>query len=255
VKSHPIYSIFLDESSQTKHRFLTLGCLVIDAARVPYFEIAVRYSKQLELPEGELKWNKVSNAKLHAYKLVVDRFFDLSVGDGPIHFHSLVVDTSKIRDDLYNQGDREVGFNKEVYQLLMKCAKIYPDALFHVYPDQRETKAATEDLRKMLNAGCKKNGDTRDAPFRRVQFQDSKKIICLQMTDLLLGAMTFRINAHHLRPDASKSKTHLSDYVLGRANVVDATQNTAVRGKYTIWHRRLREEGSRKVKARSLPPL
>jgi hypothetical protein len=233
---------------------LTLGCLVIETEWVPHFELAIRYSKQLELPDGELKWNKVSNAKLHAYKLVVDRFFDFSEGDSPIHFHSLVVDTSKIRDDLYNQGSRETGFNKEIYQLLMKCAKIYPHAVFHVYPDQRDTNATTEELRTILNAGCRKNGDLRESPFRRVQFRDSKKIICLQMTDLLLGAMTFRLNEHHLRPDASKSKTHLSTYVLERAKISDVTQNSAVRGKYTIWHRRLREEVSRKVKARSLPP-
>lgn len=240
MTSLPIYSVFLDESSQTKHRFLTIGCLVLEAERVPHFDMAVRYSKQLELPEGELKWNKVSTAKLHAYKLVVDRFFDFAMGEAAIHFHSLVVDTSKIRDDLYNQGDREIGFNKEVYQLLMKCAKIYPDAFFHVYPDNRQTKASTEELRQILNAGCRKKGDCRSVPFRRLQFRDSKEVICLQMTDLLLGAMTFRINGHHLRADASKSKSHLSEYVLGRAGIKEVMENTAIRGKFTIWHRRLK---------------
>lgn len=71
------------------------------------------------------------------------------------------------------------------------------------------------------------------------------------MTDLLLGAVTFRINGHHNRPDASASKAHLSSYVLERAGISDPMQNSPIRGKYTIWHRRFREEGSRKIKARS----
>jgi len=40
---------------------------------------------------------------------------DFSVGESRIQFHSLVVDTSKLRDDLYNEGSRETGFNKEIY--------------------------------------------------------------------------------------------------------------------------------------------
>ncbi|MBW9089304.1 hypothetical protein JNB91_15825 [Rhizobium wenxiniae] len=96
----PTFSVFLDGSSQTKHRFLTPGCLVIETRLVPYFEQAIRYSKQLELPDSELKSNKVSAAKLHAYKLVIDRFFDFAVGERPIQFHSLMVDTSKLRDGL-----------------------------------------------------------------------------------------------------------------------------------------------------------
>lgn len=233
------YSIFLDESSQTKHRYLTLGCLVLETDWVAHFEEAISYSKKLELPEGELKWNKVSNAKLHTYKLVVDRFFDFAVGASPIHFHSLVVDTSKLKHHVYNDGDKEIGFNKEVYQLLMKCAKIYPEAVFHVYPDHRETTSSNEELRKILNAGCRKKGDYRE-PFKRLQFRDSKKIISLQMTDLLLGAMSFQVNGHHQQENASESKKKLSAYVMERAKVTDVTQNTSVVGKYTIWHRKLK---------------
>lgn len=240
VDQRPVYCLFVDESSQTAHRYLSLGCLAIEESWLKGFEFSVSHAKHLELRTGELKWSKISAAKLHAYKLVIDRFFDYGVAPAPIQFHALVIDTSKIRDDLYNRGDREIGFNKEVYQLLMKCARLYPNALFKVYADHRETAFSMDELRAILNAGMKKKGDARPSPFRMVQFCDSKKFLPLQMTDLLLGAVTFQINGHHRRSDASRHKCHLSDYILSRSGIADPMRDTGYGGKVTIWHRRLR---------------
>ncbi|WP_064681271.1 DUF3800 domain-containing protein [Rhizobium bangladeshense] len=237
----PVYCLFVDESSQTAHRYLSLGCLAIEEAWLKGFEFSISHAKHLELRTGELKWSKISAAKLHAYKLVIDRFFDHGDVSTPIHFHSLVIDTSKIRDDTYNKGDREIGFNKEVYQLLMKCARLYPTAHFKVYADHRDTSFSMDELRSILNAGARKKGDARVTPFRLVQFCDSKKFLPLQMTDLLLGAITFQINGHHKRRDASRHKCHLSDYVLARSAITDPMRDTSLGGKVTIWHRKLRD--------------
>ncbi|NSZ61852.1 DUF3800 domain-containing protein [Agrobacterium tumefaciens] len=235
------YSIFVDESSQTKHKFLTLGCLVVEEELVKPLEFSVKHARALEISAGgEMKWAKVSGLKLHAYKLFIDRFFDLTGAADRIHFHSIAIDTSKIKDDLYNAGSREIGFNKEVYQLLIKCARLYPNGIFRVYADYRDTTFSMDELRKILNNGLKKRGDARPMPFRDVQFCDSKKFVLIQMTDLLLGAATFHINGHHEKPEASKHKCHLSKYVLERAGVMDAMKGTSPHGKFTIWHRKLR---------------
>jgi len=235
------YSIFIDESSQTKHRFLTIGCLVVEDEFTKPFEFTVKHARALEISAGgEMKWSKVSALKIYAYKLFIDRFFDFKGAAEKIHFHSLVIDTSKIKDGLYNSGSREIGFNKEVYQLLIKCAKLYPDGIFQVYADHRETAFSMEELRKILNSGMNKLGDSRPQPFRTVQFCDSKKFILIQMVDLLLGATTFRINGHHQKPGASKHKCHLSEYVLERAGVRNPSLGTSRAGKFTIWHRRLK---------------
>lgn len=237
------YSLFVDESSQTKHRYLTLGCLAVENAYVKPLEFSVWWARNLELKSGEMKWAKISGAKLNVYKLVVDRFFDLPGASENVHFHSLVVDTSKIRDDLYNQGDRELGFNKEVYQLLLKCAKLYPNAVFDVYADERQTNRSLDELKTILNNGVIRMSPRRQACFRNVQFCDSKKFLLLQMTDILLGAPTFQINGHHLKSEASAHKCHMSNYILDRAKIVDPTRDTKFSGRYTIWHRKLRDEG------------
>jgi hypothetical protein len=229
--------IYVDESSQTKHRFLVLGAITVPIEETEGLLRRLRSARCPELPASELKWTKVSKAKLTAYLRSVDVFFESK----QVHFHSIIVDTTKQNHQLYNQGSREIGFNKELYQLLMKFGRLY-DCNFHVYLDRRTTTQATEDLRLIANRGIRKQGDRRDWPYRRLHFRDSHEVEMLQLTDLLIGAVAFRINGHHARPDASPAKLALSEHILRRAGVDDVQKDTMIRGKFTIWHRRLRQQ-------------
>lgn len=235
-----IRNVYVDESSQTKHRFLVLGSVVVAAADAQALNEALAKARIPELPRSELKWTKVSRTKLAAYKRYVDTFFTGVSDFGVLDFHSIVVDMSRINDRLYNQGSRDIGFNKEMYQLLMKVGRLYRSGVFHVYPDRRSTTQSTEDLRRILNRGRAAKGDTRDWPFRRVHFRDSEKEPVLQVVDLFIGAIAFRLNGHDRAPDASPAKLELSNYILERARVADVTRDTFVMGRFTIWHRQLR---------------
>lgn len=243
VKADPalLSDIYVDESSQTKHRFLTLGGIILPTAVTEEFENAIWRARGAELPAGEMAWTKVSRAKLPAYKRVIDVFFSDFQCAHRIEFHSLFVDTSKIRDLSFNQGSREIGFNKEIYQICMKFARLHTSRLFHVYLDKRETNSSTEELRLILNRGVRKNGDTRDWPYRRVHFRDSKNSQCIQLVDVMLGAISYHINAHRLAPDAGAAKCELSDYIINeKAKIRLAVNGTARAGKFTIWERILR---------------
>lgn len=232
--------VYVDETSQTKHRFLVLGCMIAWPEECVDIAQNIAVARLPELPAGELKWTKVSRRMLPAYKRVVDAYFKLSTPIYGPHFHSLVVDTSKLKDGVYNDGSRELGFNKEVYQLLMKLRRLYPNTLYHVYPDHRSTPTTPEELRLVLNRGAKKLGDARDWPFRRVHWRKSDEEICIQVVDLMIGAIAFRLNGHHLAKDASPAKIELSQHILQRAHIVDVTRDTTTRGHFTIWHRQLR---------------
>lgn len=238
-----ISNIYIDETSQTKHEYLVLGGIILHKPCMARFNELVARVRLPELPHGEMKWEKVSRSKLNVYRRVVDIFFDGIPDCCPMEFHSIVVHTPDIRDKLYNQGSREIGFNKEVYQLCIKFGRLYKRTLFHVYADERPTNRSTEELRAILNFGMRKRLDGRDWPFRRVHFQDSKRVYALQMVDVLIGALAYRLNAHHLREGASPAKTELSQYVLSRASIRDVFRDTSVAGRFTVWHRRLRKQG------------
>lgn len=231
--------IYIDESSQTRHRYLVLGGIIAPTVDVETVNAEIARCRVPELPHGEMKWTKVSRSKLEAYQRVVNAFFyadALKVCD----FHSLVVDTHELDDRRYNQGSREIGFNKEIYQLASKFARLYPDRLFHCYPDERPTNQLPGDLRDILNHGRRKTGDGRDWPFRRCHFRCSKQTPLLQLTDLLTGAIAFHINGHIENPKASPAKSELARFVLDRAGVRNPSCDTSMRGKFTIWHRQLR---------------
>jgi hypothetical protein len=230
----PITEVYIDESS-TQLRYLILGAIITASGQ----DLLQRFldARLPELPKNEMKWVKVSQTKLPAYIRFVDVFF--SQPRGVMDFHSIVVDTSRQRHELYNRGSREIGFNKEVYQLAMKCGLLY-ETLFHVYPDHRVTNQRPEDLRLMLNRGIRKKGDQRDWPYRRLQFRDSKKTLLLQLADILSGALAFHLNGHRNRHTASPAKIELSDHILRSANIRDVFRDTQRRGKFTVWHRQLR---------------
>lgn len=189
-----------------------------------------------------MKWNKVSTAKLEAYRKVVNAFFYADAFKG-VEFHSLVVDTHFVDHQTYNDGSREIGFNKEIYQLASKFARLHPNRLFHFYPDERETSQRPEDLRNILNHGRHKVGDKRDWPFRRCHFRCSKRTPLLQLTDILIGAVAYDLNGHVHAADASPAKVDLSKFVLDRAGIRTTKVDTAMSGKFTIWHRQLRPRG------------
>jgi hypothetical protein len=193
-----------------------------------------------ELPASEMGWKKVSPAKLAAYKRVVDVAFNRKLETQPMHFHLMAIDSSKLKDNVFNGGSREVGFYKEVYQLCQKMARIYRDRLFHIYLDSRTTKSSTEELRSLLNFGLRNKGDTRDWPFRRVHFRDSRDSVSIQLCDIRLGGVMYRMNGHNMASDASPAKRELSNYILHRAGISDVSISTAPTGRFTIWHRNLR---------------
>jgi len=207
-----VCDVFIDESSQNGHRYLVLGGIIIPTDGVPDFTRRIMEARLPNLPNGEMKWGKVSRFKLDAYKRVIDLFFQPDLKD-TVHFHSLVVDTSKLDHKRFNLGSRDIGFNKEIFQLAQKFGRLY-NARLNIYPDERVTDQKTEDLRLMLNRYINQRIPQRDWPFRRVQFRNSKKVPILQLADTMSGAIAFCLNGHDKKADASPPKIALSAHIL-----------------------------------------
>lgn len=233
-----IRNIYVDESSQTAHRYLVLGGIICCPDVQVDIEKLFWEARGSTLPAGELKWTKVSPSKLDGYRRVVEVFWN-NVRIAPV-FHCAVVDTHKRNETFFNGGSREIGFNKEIYQLLMKFGRTHKGYAYHVFPDERQTSSTTEDLRMILNQGVRKKQGRSNWPFRRVHFRSSHDEPMLQLTDLLIGALAFRLNGHRHMPEASKAKCELSDYVLDLAGIKDVFTDTSIVGRFTIWHRQLR---------------
>jgi hypothetical protein len=217
---------------------MVMGGVILPTRRVFTANAVIGLMRQPELPQGEMKWGKISDRKYAPYERLVDAFFDHRVFAG-VDFHTTVVDTWGQDHIGFNEGNREVTFNKELYQLAAKFARLYPDRLYHLYPDERETTQRPGQLRDILNFGRRKKGDGRDFPYRRCHFRKSHDTPLLQLVDVLLGGLAYAINGHLRAENASPAKVRLCQHMLARAGVKDPMRDTATEGKFTIWHRRL----------------
>jgi hypothetical protein len=175
--------IYCDESRQTKERFMVLGGIMARAASIERIENTMRLFRTKHNMFAELKWTKVSNQKVEEYKSFVNLFFALNNSD-IVQFHSIIIDNHQVDHRHFSHGDRELGFYKFYYQLLIhsfgRTHLQQPNTRFHVYLDYRNSSYSLNDLKLFLNQGMRKKGAQTD-PFVTVEPRDSKTCEVMQI--------------------------------------------------------------------------
>jgi Protein of unknown function (DUF3800) len=243
------YKVFVDESSQTKSRYLVLGGLTVPLDKADAFEahiIAARDPVIAPLDDaGEprvIKWEKVKNRNVGAYTKVIDAFFGaltackVPVGER-IDVHCLVVDTRKRDLRKTDDGDVDIGFNKQLYFLCsVMIRERHKQALFRVYPDRRTTSHSLTEAKNIMNHGARKHG-AKGWPFRHLEFEDPEKCQALQVVDIVIGALAYRLNGHYQKTEANSGKKALCDYIFKRGRIIDPLKNTPYGWRIAVWHR------------------
>jgi hypothetical protein len=244
--------VYIDESSQTKHRYLVLGALLVPLKLSAQFEAAIIEARGDQFPPKRpdgtpriFKWEKANAYNLEAYKRVVNAYFRFPQTHRlplalDVNTHCVVVDTTikALHDRRFSGGDVDLGFNKDIYHLCVRdVGRRYKKALFHVYPDRRNTKQPLNEAMMIMNRGMKKHGDTRLYPFRRLKFADPETSQALQVVDILIGALAYRLNGHYQKPEANPAKKALCDFILLKARITDVFGSKIYLRRLTIWHR------------------
>jgi hypothetical protein len=187
-------------------------------------------ARQAHNHRGELGWTSVNSYKFATYLDWIDIFAEFARPQW-LRFTALVLNTSQV-DHAWNGGDRELGFNKLIYQLLLhRVGKRY-GALRPIdgYLDKRTTKHSPENLRQILNAGLAKNCGIRTNAFRRLQFRDSKECDLIQLVDILTGCVAFHQNRHATKIGTRKEKIALCQKVRDLRRT-----DPLVRHQFNIW--------------------
>lgn len=231
--------MYVDETCVTQHRYMVLGCTVTETCEVPMIATELRETKESVGLPHEIKWERVAKRNYHRYIKIVDCFFDHLERD-LAHFHALVIDTSKLDHHAFNQGDRETGFSKFVYQLVLKGSRLYgPPVKFRVALDERHTAYSLAPVRDMLNFKARTAYGMDHFPYRRLQHHDSKKSLMLQMTDILTGAIGFRANGKDAVMPRMTHRIALSEHIRQRAGLSSLSAQTMPNGRFTVWHMKL----------------
>lgn len=239
-------NIYADESCKENHRHLILGGIAIQTAKVPHALSSLKEIRNKFSTHGEVKWTKASKSKLDFYKAFTDVFFDLN-RKSEAHFHCLTVDTRTFNHHAFNQGNAEIGFNKLIYQLLLHRfgARYGENFKIYVYLDKRNTSQQPDSLRPMLNSALKRDKNIVTYPFKRLTFQDSKASDIIQLNDLLIGAIGFRKNGHHLAENCSQHKLQLAQHIVRQAVEIQRPIRLNSRGadKFSVWNFEFKKRG------------
>jgi hypothetical protein len=206
------YHIYCDESS-TQHRYTVIGAAFCHETLAERIELAVEDTITPYGGTSELKWSKVKRKNLPMYTDVSRLFFSLNKLQ-MLHYYCLVIDNSKMDHETYNEGDKEIGFNKMIFTLLYKFARTYrSNSLFYVYLDDRTTAHTPENMRRMLNARVDRDLRLGYQPYRVCQFRKSHESRLIQITDIITGAIAYATNRHDLKSTAASHKITLVETI------------------------------------------
>ena len=196
------YNIYCDESCHLEndgHRVMVLGALWCPLEESRKVGVRLREIKRRHgLPAYfEMKWTKISPAKVEFYMDVADYFFD----DDDLHFRGLLVpDKTVLHHAAYDQ-DHDDWYYKMCFQLLEPI--IDPRHAHFIYLDIKDTRS--ERKRAKLEEILRNRRHHRSSQIvRRVQQIRSHESELMQLTDLLIGAIGYR-NRLTIKSSAKKA--------------------------------------------------
>jgi len=188
-ENHP--ELFTSENPQAN--YLMIGSLWLPAELRNNIKARILALREEHGIWGEIKWQKVSPSSLDFYKALIDLFH--SYGQ-QLRFRCIAVDHREFNKD-WNYGDDELGFYKFYYQVLHHWVLD-----FNQYQFFCDRKTNRDSTRLKVLKDCLNNANL-SARVKSVQALPSKQVVLIQLSDLLLGIASSRLN-HTLRAGSAK---------------------------------------------------
>jgi len=183
-------NIYCDESCHLlndESNSMVLGALWTFKSRVAEHHAAIAALKKRHnlSPFFEIKWTKVSAGKLPFYLELIDYFFSQPA----MGFRAWVVpDKSVLRHDEHNQTHDD-WYYKMYFYLLRNL--IWRDRQYEIYMDIKDTRSRKR-LKEMQDYLKKVKYDFPRDMIRHIQHVHSHDIGLLQLSDLLIGALSYK---------------------------------------------------------------
>jgi hypothetical protein len=183
------YNIYCDESCHLEHdqqTAMVLGALWCPSAKVRECNVAIRDIKARYglSKEFEIKWTKVSPAKLDFYRALIDFFFD----NQHLHFRALIVPDKTKLDHTAHHQSHDDWYYKMYFDLLKVI--LAPGSTYRIFLDIKDTRSAGK-VAKLHEVLTNSMYDFSRSIVHNLQNVHSHEIELLQLCDLLIGAVSY----------------------------------------------------------------
>lgn len=184
-----IYNIYCDESCHLENDRQV--AMVLGAVWCPFDKKEEIFSriKEIKRKHGlpthfEMKWTKISPAKIEFYMEILDYFFD----DDDLHFRALIVpDKNKLNHRIFNQTHDDF-YYKMYFDMLKVIFK--PDAQYRIYLDYKDTRGPLK-IKRLHEVLCNNIYDFSRKIIKNIQTVCSKEVQLIQLADLLIGIISY----------------------------------------------------------------
>ena len=184
-----VYNVYCDESCHLERdhqKTMVLGAVWHPVEKKDEISRRLREIKEANgvARSFEAKWTKISPSKIKLYLDLLDYFFD----DDDLHFRAVIIpDKDKLNHAHFRQSHDEWYY--KMYFLLLK--QIFdPRAVYRIYLDIKDSlgQAKVAKLHDVLGNNMY---DFNRNIVERVQQVRSHEIEVMQLTDLLIGALSY----------------------------------------------------------------
>ncbi|PVV54099.1 DUF3800 domain-containing protein [Chryseobacterium sp. HMWF035] len=177
------FNLYCDESCHLENdhkRYMFLGSISTAYNQIKFHNENIKEIKARHYFYGEIKWSNVSKSQFHFYMDLVDYFFNTD-----LRFRCVGVEKSQINNDVFHQSYDDFYYKMYYYLLNHNINSLYS---YNVYLDIKDTLSAfkVNKLKKILN--------TKYGVFRNVQNIRSHESLLMQMTDFIMGAISYHNN-------------------------------------------------------------
>jgi hypothetical protein len=203
-----VINLYCDESCHLENDGLPI--MGFGVLRCPFESLAVHSQTLAALKEkhrarGELKWEKVSPSRLAFYEEIIDWFF----AEPNLRFRGWLVEhKERLAHGFFNAGSHDDFYYKMYYYLLEPMVKWpspgCPERTYQIYLDVKDTRSRLK-MDKLAEVLRNKKHDWESKLISRVQSIQADQVHLMQLTDFLLGALTYRN-----RPAQNLSKAKLA---------------------------------------------
>ena len=186
-----LFEVYCDEahpdlftSGKPRAQFLMIGSLWLPARLRVDIKRDIHALRAQHQAWGEIKWSKVSPNRRTFYLDLINLF--LRYGD-ELRFRCIAVDRDHVNLELHDD-DGELGFYKFYYQLLHHWILDFNE--YAIYCD---VKTNRDPKRLAVLQRCLSYANL-SSEIAQVQSLPSREVVLIQLTDLLLGATSSRLN-------------------------------------------------------------